>query len=265
MAEELWLATADQGLCAALYSASEVTAKVGSDAQKVKVIEETDYPFSDVVKFVVRTDKPVNFPLYLRIPGWCDGAGLQAAGVAYELPRSSGSFIVIDRQWTGGDEVVLKLPRAVRVRKWEKNHDSVSVDYGALTFALKIGEKWEHYGNRKEGWPEWEVTPTTAWNYGLAVDDREPAKSFVVRLKKGPLAANPWTPDNAPFEIVAKGRKIPQWTLDANGLINPLQDSPAKSAEEVEEIVLIPMGAARLRITAFPRVTDAASGHEWKQ
>ena len=32
-AEELWLATADDGLCASLYAASEVNAKVGDGAK----------------------------------------------------------------------------------------------------------------------------------------------------------------------------------------------------------------------------------------
>ena len=45
-AEELWLATPDRGLCASLYAASEVTAKVG-DGTTVKITEETDYPFSE--------------------------------------------------------------------------------------------------------------------------------------------------------------------------------------------------------------------------
>ena len=44
-AEELWLATADKGLCASLYAASEVTAKVG-DGTAVTVAETTDYPFA---------------------------------------------------------------------------------------------------------------------------------------------------------------------------------------------------------------------------
>ena len=41
---ELWLATADRGLCASLYAASEVTAKVGTekDAAEVRIVEETD-------------------------------------------------------------------------------------------------------------------------------------------------------------------------------------------------------------------------------
>ena len=44
-AEELWLATADGGLCALLYAASTVAAKVG-DGAAVTLAETTDYPFA---------------------------------------------------------------------------------------------------------------------------------------------------------------------------------------------------------------------------
>ena len=69
-AEELWLATADNGLCASLYSASEVTAKVG-DGTQVKITEETDYP-SRHHHFTIFAARARPFPLYLRIPRWCD-------------------------------------------------------------------------------------------------------------------------------------------------------------------------------------------------
>lgn len=41
----------------------------------------------------------------------------------------------------------------------------------------------------------------------------------------------------------------------------PLQQSPARSRAAVEEVTLVPMGAARLRITSFP--TAAPTGHPW--
>jgi hypothetical protein len=42
-----------------------------------------------------------------------------------------------------------------------------------------------------------------------------------------------------------------------------VQDSPIRSAEPVESVELIPMGAARLRITSFPVIGEGASAHEW--
>ena len=36
-----------------------------------------------------------------------------------------------------------------------------------------------------------------------------------------------------------------------------------KSSEPVEDITLIPMGAARLRISAFPVIDEGPDAHEW--
>jgi hypothetical protein len=84
----------------------------------------------------------------------------------------------------------------------------------------------------------------------------------VVR-RKGPLPEQPFGPDAVPISLRAKGRKIPGWQLDHQGLLTVLQPSPARTTEPVEELTLIPMGAARLRITAFPIVSPGPDGRDW--
>ena len=78
-AENLWLATADNGLCASLYAASRVTAKVG-DRAEVVVTENTDYPFSERIVFKISLSKPARFLLYLRVPRWSGAAVVQING-----------------------------------------------------------------------------------------------------------------------------------------------------------------------------------------
>jgi hypothetical protein len=95
------------------------------------------------------------------------------------------------------------------------------------------------------------------------LDARNPATSFRVERKTGPLAAQPFTPDTAPIALNAKARKIPAWQVDRLNLVGPLQQSPAKSDEPVEEITLLPMGAARLRISSFPTIGTGPDAHEW--
>ncbi len=260
-AEELWLATADRGLCASLYSASEVSAKVGPGSL-VRISEQTDYPFEETVVFKVSVDQSTKFPLYLRVPKWCSEPVVKLNGKAVKIESRPLSYIVLERTWNNGDSVRLDLPRHIGIRKWQKNNNAVSVDYGPLTFSLRIGERWTTYGNN-QSWPEFEVFPTSAWNYGLVLDQANPAKSFKVMKKKGPLAAQPFLPENAPIELKASARKIPAWKLDSFGMVGKLQPSPVKSAEPVETVSLIPMGAARLRITSFPVVEDGPEAHEW--
>jgi hypothetical protein len=261
-AEELWLATADGGLCASLYAASEVSAKVAGGIS-VSISEETDYPFGDSVRFTIEPDAPAKFPLYLRVPDWCTNASVQINGRSAYVKARPLSYIVLEQTWKSGDTVSLQLPMHISVRRWEKNNNAASVEYGPLTFSLKIGEKWTRYGG-DAGWPESEVFPTTSWNYGLVFDADDPAASFKVLPKVWPPPKQPFTPDNAPLEIHAKAKKITGWKMDSLGLVGKLQPSPIKSEQPVETITLIPMGAARLRITVFPVIGRGKDAHAWK-
>ena len=222
--ENLWMATADRGLCTTLYSASEVEAKV-ADGSMVKIVETTDYPFADTITFKVQTAKPVEFPIYLRIPGWCEKPEVAVNGKNSPLADSQSSYIEVRRTWNDGDTVTLKLPMRISLRTWKTNNDAVSVDYGPLTFSLEIGQKWVKYGGSDQ-WPEQEVYPTTPWNYGLELSDEDAASSIEVEHKPGPLADQPFTPEASPIVLKAKGRRITNWTTDRTQLIQPLQASP---------------------------------------
>jgi hypothetical protein len=260
-AEELWLATPDRGLCASLYAASDVTAKVG-EGGSVTISEQTDYPFDSSIRLTIATAQPAKFPLYLRIPGWCRGATAKVNGRGVELKAEPLHYVRLEREWRNGDRVELDLPMQITVRRWPKNNQAASVDYGPLTFSLKIGERWSRYGGT-DAWPDMEVFPTTAWNYGLVLDDKNPAKSFKLVRKKGPLSAQPFTPETAPIQMEVKARRIPAWKQDQLGLVGKLQPSPVKSDQPVETITLIPMGAARLRISSFPVIGEGPDGHRW--
>ncbi|MHC4665781.1 MAG: beta-L-arabinofuranosidase domain-containing protein [Planctomycetota bacterium] len=270
-AEELWLATPDDGLCASLYCASEVKAKVG-DGTEVTIAEATDYPFRETVVFTISTPKQVRFPLYLRIPGWCQGAKVKVNGKGTEGAFEPASYAVIERTWADGDTVEVEFPARITVDVWEKNKKSMSVNRGPLTFSLKIGEKWIRYeGKNRDNkkwresddnnkWPAYEVHPTTPWNYGLVFAPIDRANCFKVVKKPGPIAAQPFTPEAAPIELRAQAKRIPEWTIDDLGLVGKLPQSPIGSDEATETVTLIPMGCARLRISAFPQ---AIGGCKW--
>jgi len=185
-AEELWLATPDRGICASLYAASEVIVKTGG-GESVKITEETDYPFGDKVQFTFAMDKVSRFPLYLRLPGWCETPVVKVNGRKVSFKPRAGAYLALERIWQDGDKVELVLPMKIRTRTWEKNQNAVSVYYGPMAFSLKIGERWSRYGN-SEKWPELEVLPTSPWNYGLVLAGK-PEKSF--KIKRRPFDCNP--------------------------------------------------------------------------
>ncbi|MCO6693542.1 MULTISPECIES: RICIN domain-containing protein [Streptomyces] len=250
--EELWLA-ADGGLVAAMYADCEVRAEVG-DGVGATVRERTDYPFDETVTLTIGVERPVAFPLRLRVPGWCEAPRLTVNGEA--VPVSGGPrYAEIRRTWHDGDEVVLRLPQRTTLRTWSGNHDSVSVDHGPLTYSLRIEERYVRTGG-SDPFPEYDVHAASAWNYGLAPDG-----SFTLRRARGARDGNPFTLEGTPVTLTARARRIPEWTADDEQVVAPLQQSPARSRAAVEEVTLVPMGAARLRITAFP--TAAPTGHPW--
>ena len=76
------------------------------------------------------------------MPRWCEKPAVSINGTAVAADAKPLSFVRIERDWQDGDTVEVRLPMAVAVRTWAKNKNSVSVDYGPLTFSLKIGEQW---------------------------------------------------------------------------------------------------------------------------
>lgn len=261
-AEELWLATPDNGLCASLYAACEVTAKAG-DAASVKITEDTDYPFRDSVKFTIETAQPAKFPVYLRVPRWCESVTVSVNRERAEVKSKPLAFVRLERQWHAGDTVTLRMPMKLAVRQWPKNQDAVSVDYGPLSFSLAIKERFVSYGTRNPNWPEWEVFPDSPWNYGLVLDGQNPASSLKLIQADAPLAAQPFTPETAPIKLETTGRRIPDWQADANNVAGRLQPSPVSSDQPDEKITLIPMGAARLRLSMFPVIGSGPGAHPW--
>ncbi len=268
-AEHLWMATPDNGIAAILYNSSEVTAKVGTGKGSLVTLKQsTHYPFDENIKIEIKTTGAVNFPLYLRIPNWCGNAKVMLNGVAQALAFESGSYARIEKQWKQGDVVELILPMKLNKHTWDKNKGSVSINYGPLTFSLKIDESYKQMDSKKSAigdskwqentdqsqWPSYEIYPASLWNYGLVLNEKPLEDQFEIIKKPWPENNFPFTQEAVPFVLKAKGKIIPEWILDKYGLCDLLPQSPVPVSTKEEPIELIPMGAARLRIASFPVV-----------
>jgi hypothetical protein len=261
--ENLWMATAGNGLAAVMYAPCEMKAKVAGGTE-VTIVETTDYPFGDTIELALSMSAAARFPLYLRIPAWCEKPVVTLNGSDLAIAAGSGSYVVIDRTWAGGDKLTLRLPMRVTVTRWAKNKNCASVSRGPLTYSLKIGEKIKRVGGTDK-WPAVEIHPTTPWNYGLVLDEANTAASFEVRQKPGALPGQPFEWSAAPIELEAKAKKIPAWKLDHKGLAGTLRESPVKSDEPIETVTLIPMGCARLRIASFPVIGSGPNAQQWPE
>ncbi len=127
-----------------LFVGSDASIEVG--AVKTRITQQTEYPWNGRVSFRVDPERPADFALAIRIPGWARGqavpsdlyrfaptadrgperAALQINGKPVPLAIDKG-FARIQRRWQKGDTVVLDLPMPIRR---VLAHDGVAEDRG---------------------------------------------------------------------------------------------------------------------------------------
>lgn len=262
--ENLVYATPDNGMAFVMYAACTADVKV-ADNKKVTVTETTNYPFDENITITIDKGK-AEFPLYLRIPTWTKNAEVYVNGEKQTVAPVSGKYYCISREWKKGDSVSLRVPMSLSMRHWQVNKNSVSVDYGPLTLSLKIKERyvkrdsketaihdsqWQKNADASQ-WPTTEIYADSPWNYALYLNPANALGDIEVVKKPWPADNFPFTLESVPLEFKAKGRQVLSWTLDATKLCGVLPDECAPKAATLDDITLVPMGAARLRISAFP-------------
>lgn len=262
--ENLVYATPDNGMAFVMYAACTADVKV-ADNKKVTVTETTNYPFDENITITIDKGK-AEFPLYLRIPTWTKNAEVYVNGEKQTVTPVSGKYYCISREWKKGDSVSLRVPMSLSMRRWQVNKNSVSVDYGPLTLSLKIKERyvkrdsketaihdsqWQKNADASQ-WPTTEIYADSPWNYALYLNPTNALGDIEVVKKPWPADNFPFTLESVPLEFKAKGRQVPSWTLDATKLCGVLPDECAPKAVTLDDITLVPMGVARLRISAFP-------------
>jgi hypothetical protein len=254
--QHMWFATPDNGLAALVYGPCEVTARVG-DGSEIRIVEETEYPFEETIRFTYRGPSGLRFPLHLHIPSWATNGTVRVTGESLTIPVA-GTVHRIDRVWNDGDRVELELPMAVRASRGHEN--SVSLELGPLVLALSREEDWKRVGGG-EPFGDWEIITSDPWNYGIReADVEEPAAGFEVR--RGDVPEQPWASGTAPgtlsagspIRVECVGRLVDEWRpygVDTG----PLPWSPIRSGHPDERLVLVPYGSTKIRIASFPVVT----------
>ena len=267
-AENIFFLTADGGIATWLYGGGTISTEVAGG--KITVREETGYPFSGMVALCFDCDDPIRFPLYIRVPGWCQAWNVAINGKRiFDGDEHGPGFIKIEREWRSGDRVLFAMDMPCRIKRWPRN-GGATVLRGPLAFSVKIEEEWRRWvGDDKhqnydfrgtyevyeemvkgtDEWPNYEVLPASPWNYALLLHD-DLMRSLSVSVNED-VPPNPWTPDATPVVIKVRARRLPSWSLQGEWTPE-VPKSPVRSDEPVEEISLIPLGAARLRMACLP-------------
>jgi hypothetical protein len=235
----------NDGLVAAVYAPCEVRTQVRGTP--VHLLEETGYPFSGKIRITVDPATPRAFPLQLRIPAWAAGTELRVNDEAQPQP-APGTFARVERTWRPGDRVEIAFPMRPRANTGF-NH-SISIERGPLLFSYPIGESWVKLASRGMT-ADWQVFPSTPWNYALDIKPEDPAQSIDVSEEE--VREDVFSAKHPPVRLNVKARKVPAWRAE-DGVADSVPQSPVTSSEPPEKIALVPYAAAKLRISSFPHL-----------
>lgn len=242
-AASLWYATDDEGFAAVSYAPCTVRFKSGKTPVRLTV--ETGYPFEQVVRIRVETGSAKQMPILLRIPEWAQEATVAVNGEDAGKPEA-GTFFRIEREWQGGEEIVLTLPMMPHLTRWGRK--TAAVEVGPLLMAFHPAEKWEKVQEHPVV-PTFAVKTDDAWNWAL--------------IKGGELTLDTDGAKAAPFGaehgviVRAQAVRLPEWQMNGESCAQPPVE-PVVEGQETQEIELIPYGDTCLRISQFPYATQKA-------
>ncbi|HEX2851716.1 MAG TPA: beta-L-arabinofuranosidase domain-containing protein [Opitutaceae bacterium] len=129
-----------------LYAASDLDTK-WIDGTRIRLRQETDYPWNGAVKFTIVEAPAKEIALKLRIPGWlhAGAAKIQVNGKnATTSAPAPGSYSEIRRAWKAGDVVTVDFafkPVVIEANPLvEETLNQVSVKYGPLVYCLESND-----------------------------------------------------------------------------------------------------------------------------
>ena len=123
-----------------LYISSK--AEMHISRSKVKIKQETQYPWDERIIISISLDEEKEFSLFLRIPGWCDNAKIRINDEDISVCDTKvNGYSKLKRTWKNGDVVELALPMEVQRIKAHPsvraNIGKVALQYGPIVYCLE--------------------------------------------------------------------------------------------------------------------------------
>lgn len=230
----------EKGIASCVLSPAAVETVINGVKVECKLV--TEYPFRGTLKYIIKTDTPVEFSLFIRIPSFAKSAEID------KTETKCGEFAEISREWNGTSEIEVNLDFETEIVSRPEN--MVCVRRGALIYSIPIKEKREKVEYTKDGverkypYCDYYIYPESKWNYALANDKFE--------LSEQEFDA-PFNPENPPVVLTAELVEI-EWGFNCGHCDRLPRSTEPLSA--IQKIKLIPYGCTNLRMTEIPFVKD---------
>ena len=118
-----------------LYTPSVATCDIGGN--KVKVVQDTDYPTSGKIRITLDPAREAAFSVFVRIPTWCRSPTVKMCGTPIRQVYSGGRYLRLTKTWKKGDAIDLDFPMEIRtVRGRARQSGRFCVMRGPLVYAF---------------------------------------------------------------------------------------------------------------------------------
>ena len=123
------------------------------DGQEIGIEQETAFPEADTTNLTIRTTAKAAFSLKFRVPRWTHGATVKINGEAQDVLCRPGAWAVIERKWSPGDRVTVRLPMHLALVPIDKQHPHrVAVTYGPVVLVRDQDPILEPKGEDVSDW-----------------------------------------------------------------------------------------------------------------
>ncbi|GAA0426503.1 hypothetical protein Acor_79580 [Acrocarpospora corrugata] len=105
----------------------------------ITVTQTTSYPVSDTTSLQVTGNAGGTWPMRIRIPAWTQGATISVNGVPQGVSTTPGSYAELNRSWTSGDTVTVRLPMRVIMKAANDNANIAAAVFGPVVLSGNYG------------------------------------------------------------------------------------------------------------------------------
>lgn len=228
-----------EGIVSAVLSPSVITTTIHDTNVRCELV--TDYPFRNILTYIITTDKQTEFTLSVRIPSFAAAAFVDGEAV------KCGEFFHLKKEWSGTTKVSVSLEFVTELIK--RPEDMVVLRRGPLFYSIPIKEKWEKVEyiengvERKFPYCDYYIYPQAKWNFAFCgtcfeIDEL----SFDI----------PFNPEKPPISIKAEVVEI-EWDFNF-GYCDRLPKTREPLGDK-QTIKLIPYGCTNLRMTEIPLIS----------
>ena len=130
----------ENGIAVVLFGGNKLDTTM-LDGSKLKLSQDTEYPWKGIVKITVDECKDSAFEIKVRIPKWAVGSTLSINGKNVGVELIPGTFAEITRKWKTGDTIVLDMPMKITLieghNRIEEVRNQVAVKRGPIVYCIE--------------------------------------------------------------------------------------------------------------------------------